>query len=83
MSNDEKDLGVSATIAATPRNNIIHVNFCGSKRKPPERRPTGALNPTLVARFPERRASTLALSAPWIVRLVALIGIVVLSLLVL
>jgi hypothetical protein len=76
------------------RNNIIHVNFFGPHRKPPVREPwdgkSGVGEAELAAVLssvrpskPERRASFIRLSAPWIVRIMAVVAILVLSFLVL
>lgn len=79
MHNEEKT-------GSFERNNIIHVNFFGSRKQPRheaqlrEPREPGAVG--TVAPF-ERRKPAFTIGAPWILRLLALIGILALSLLVL
>lgn len=66
------------------KSNIIHVNFFGSRENPrheAQLRPSGA-SFAKVARF-ERRRQGMPLAAPWVLRLLALMGILILSLFVL
>jgi len=64
------------------RNNIIHVNFFGPRRPRYEAELRENRGVATVATL-NRRRSTWNLTAPWLLRLLALVGIFILSLLVL